>query len=148
MGNNRSKSGLFLMELIMSIMFFSLASAVCVELFVRSHTLSKSSVELNHAVVECDSVAEFIQGAGGNIEQDSFIYTYDKNFNRKYITSMYNRMSANYILVCEKKPDKDNPGLIKYRISFLTYPDSKVIYSIEPEYYVKNDSVSEVFPNE
>ena len=148
MGNNTSKSGLFLMELIMSIMFFSLASAVCVELFVRSHTLSKSSVELNHAVVECDSVAEFIQGAGGNIEQDSFIYTYDKNFNRKYIPTMYNRMSANYILVCEKKPDKDNPGLITYKISFLTYPESKVIYSIEPEYYVKNDSVSEVFPNE
>lgn len=148
MSTNSSKSGLFLMELIMSIMFFSLASAVCVELFVKSHTLSKSSVELNHAVVECDSVAEYIDGVGGNIEQDSFLYTYDRNFNRKYIPAIQNRISANYILVCEKKKDPDNPGLVSYKITFESYPDGKVIYSIEPEYYVRNDSVSEVFPNE
>ncbi|MCR4850566.1 MAG: hypothetical protein K5870_04820 [Lachnospiraceae bacterium] len=148
MSNNSSKTGLFLMELIMSIMFFSLAAAICVELFVRSHSLSKSSVELNHAVVECDSVAEFIQGVGGNIEQDTFLYTYDGNFNRRYVESQHNRMSASYILVCEKKPDPENPGLITYKISFLSYPESKVIYSIEPEYYVKNDSVCEVYPNE
>ena len=148
MNSNSSKSGLFLMELIMSIMFFSLAAVVCVELFVKSHTLSKSVVELNHAVVECDSVAEFIQGVGGNIEQDSFMYTYDKNFNRSYVSNVHDHISANYILTCEKKSDPAEPGLITYHISFQSYPYGKLIYSISPEYYVINDTVSEVYPNE
>ena len=148
MGNNSSKSGLFLMELIMSIMFFSLAAAICVELFVKSHALSRTSVELNHAVIECESVAEYIYGVGGNIEQDSFMYTYDKDFNRKFLSTIQNRISANYILVCEKQPDKDDPSLINYRIMFESYPDGKVIYSLSHNVYVRNDNESEVFPNE
>ena len=33
-----SGSSLFLMELILAILFFSVASAVCVQLFARAHT--------------------------------------------------------------------------------------------------------------
>ncbi len=53
-------SSLFLMELILAILFFSVASAVCVEFFVKSHLLSRDSEVLTHAVNECAGAAEII----------------------------------------------------------------------------------------
>lgn len=58
-GRARSSS-LFLMELILAILFFSVASAVCVQFFVRSHLLSRDSNALNHAVSECSGIAEAV----------------------------------------------------------------------------------------
>ncbi len=56
-----SKTSLFLMELILSILLFSLCSAICVQLFVRSHREEQKAVFLNQAVRTCDSVAAHIQ---------------------------------------------------------------------------------------
>lgn len=51
-------SSLFLLELIFSILFFSLASAVCVQIFVKAHVMSETSRALNFAVNECSGMAE------------------------------------------------------------------------------------------
>lgn len=64
---NSSKSGIFLMELILSILFFSIAAAVCVKLFVTAHRLSDQSVNLNHAVAMAESIAEAFYGCNGNV---------------------------------------------------------------------------------
>lgn len=61
-------SSLFLMELILAILFFSVASAVCVEFFVKSHLMSRRSEELTHAVNECSSIAEIICTADSLME--------------------------------------------------------------------------------
>ena len=65
MTNNHSshRSSLFLLELILAILFFSIASAVCVQLFVKSHLLSKDAQNLSFAVGECSNVAEIIYSA-------------------------------------------------------------------------------------
>ena len=55
------RSSLFLMELIIAILFFSLASTVCVRIFVKSHTLEQESVQLNHAISAASSVAEIFR---------------------------------------------------------------------------------------
>ena len=55
------RSSLFLMELIIAILFFSLASTVCVRIFVKSHTLEEESIQLNHAVLAASSVAEIFR---------------------------------------------------------------------------------------
>ena len=51
-------SSLFLLELIFSILFFSVASAVCVQIFVRAHTLSRDARALHAAVSVCSDAAE------------------------------------------------------------------------------------------
>lgn len=51
-------SSLFLMELILAILFFSITSAVCVQFFVKSHLLSRESRVLSQAVNECSNIAE------------------------------------------------------------------------------------------
>lgn len=56
--NRARSSSLFLMELILAILFFSITSAVCVQFFVKSHLLSQDSQILAYAVNECSAVAE------------------------------------------------------------------------------------------
>lgn len=56
-----SKTSLFLMELILSILLFSLCSAICVQLFVRAHRKEQNAIFLNWAVLACDSAAAHIQ---------------------------------------------------------------------------------------
>ncbi len=64
-----SNSGLFLMELIISILFFSLASAVCIQLFAKSHLLSKQTREENQAVIQAQNLAEVWLAAEGDPDQ-------------------------------------------------------------------------------
>ena len=53
-------SSLFLLELIFAILFFSVASAVCVQVFVKSHTLSTEAHDLTQASRRTEDVAELI----------------------------------------------------------------------------------------
>ncbi len=66
MKQKSSRSALFLMELIFSILFFALASAVCVQLFVKAHLLSVSTQELNHALTSAQSAAACLQAKQGD----------------------------------------------------------------------------------
>lgn len=65
----KSKTSLFLMELIITIMFFSVSAAVCMQLFVKTHLLGKKTMELNHAVAEAQCFAEIMRGTDGSLEQ-------------------------------------------------------------------------------
>lgn len=58
--NQANSSSLFLLELILAILFFSVASAICVQIFVKSHLLSKDARILNFAVNEVSNAAESI----------------------------------------------------------------------------------------
>ena len=57
-------SSLFLLELIFSILFFSVASAICIQIFVRAHTLSRDARALHTAVSACSDAAEIGSNAG------------------------------------------------------------------------------------
>ena len=46
------------MELIIAILFFSLASAVCVRLFTSAHSLSVDSINLSNSVTWSQNLAE------------------------------------------------------------------------------------------
>jgi hypothetical protein len=95
-----SKSSLFLMELIISILFFSLASTVCIQLFVRSHTLSGDTVALNNAIIQAQNIAEIYNHSDGELTSvlsyypdaainelsDSVYIYYDENWNTEGIT--------------------------------------------------------------
>lgn len=65
---SKSKSSLFLMEMIVTILFFSIASAICVRLFAESHVLSRQADELNMAVAVSQSFVEVMRGTDGSID--------------------------------------------------------------------------------
>lgn len=77
--NRARSSSLFLLELILAILFFSLASAVCVQFFVKAHLLSHNARNLNHAVNECSGIAEIVDAADGADDAADMIRDIYKN---------------------------------------------------------------------
>ena len=92
MNKAKSRTSLVLMELIITILFFSLASAVCVQLFVRAHLTSNETKKLNEAINITQSIAEVMNGTDGSLtsvqnhypnavgDDDYFVIYYDENF--------------------------------------------------------------------
>lgn len=62
------------MELIIAIMFFSLASAVCVRLFSGAHILSEKSININNAVTWSQNLSEAFYGCRADLEELSELY--------------------------------------------------------------------------
>ena len=62
----RHHSHLFLLEITLAILFFSLASAVCLRCFAKSHILSQQATELNQAVSQTENVAELLRSLPEN----------------------------------------------------------------------------------
>ena len=89
-----TRSGLFAIELLISVGVFSLCAAICVGLFVRSEVLSQDSANLNRAVIEARSAAECFKAAGGDLEKtaqltggeisggSALFLKYDENWNK------------------------------------------------------------------
>lgn len=87
-----SKSALFLMELIIAILFFSVASAVCIRLFVHSHLISEKTIHINHSVLISQNISEafinskadskvLVQLLDATLEEpDQFLLYYDKEW--------------------------------------------------------------------
>lgn len=63
-----SKSSLFLLEMMISILFFSIAAAVCVQVFVKAHLVSRDAVNLNMAASAASSAAELLAQGDGREE--------------------------------------------------------------------------------
>lgn len=60
----RARSGaLFLMEIILAILFFSVAASVCVSILVNARLLSRNAQCLNTAVTVCSTAAETVDSA-------------------------------------------------------------------------------------
>lgn len=62
-----SKASLFLMELILVLLFFSIASCICVRLFAKSGIISAQTKELTHATGLAQNTAEAFYGFTGDI---------------------------------------------------------------------------------
>ena len=73
-----SRSSLFLMELVVVILFFSLSSAVCVRLFVKAHQIDQSTVNMNHAMLWIQNYAEEFRS--NPVEVNETVY-FDKEWN-------------------------------------------------------------------
>ena len=72
MGEERirpTRSGLFMIELLIAVGVFTLCAAVCVGLFVRSEVMSRESADLTRAVIEARNVSECWKATGGDLEK-------------------------------------------------------------------------------
>lgn len=63
-----SRSGLFLIELILSIFFFIIAAAVVMQLFVKSHFISEDTININHALLYTQNISEIFLAANGDFD--------------------------------------------------------------------------------
>lgn len=143
MNSNSSKTSLFLMELIMSILFFCLASAVCVQMFVKSHTLSRDSLILNHAIVWSESMAETFYSCDGDLTAmneilESSIYKENSSTIDLYFDEEFNPVSSEesafYLVegVCSRDSELE---LLTLDIICVDLNYDEEIYSLSPKYF-------------
>ena len=73
-----SKSGLFLIELMICILFFSCTAGICIRFFAKSHELSQEARNLYQAQQEASSMAEILEGGTDSLYH-RYVY-YDKDW--------------------------------------------------------------------
>lgn len=128
--NRPRSSSLFLMELILAILFFSVASAVCVQIFVKSHLISRQSEELSQAVTLCTNSAEIFAASDDPVSGTTHTY-YDEEF------ALCKQTKASYVQTIHIYTDKTqgDGDLICADISLDTITNSddhtqKAIYTL------------------
>lgn len=141
MTNRKSRTSLVLMELIIIIMFFSLASAVCVQLFVMSHLITKETKALNNAINITQSISEVMNGTDGSInsikeyypsasgDSDYFVIYYDKDFNET--EDINNAEYAADVTVTSVG------NLHNMNVDFLKYETYETLYSLKSSKYIR-----------
>ncbi len=126
-----SKSGLFLIELIISIMFFSLCSVVCVNLFLSAHNIAKESEERNGAVAAAQTAVEIYKEGGMSLLSEMTLAemtdcAYFADFNS---SGEYTRDGEYHARFEETSQD----GL--YTLSIEMFDSDKVIYDLSATVY-------------
>lgn len=117
------RSSLFLLELIIAILFFSLASAVCVQFFVKSRIISEDTKNLNIAVQQVSSQAELFL-AGQEVAENVY---YDENW------AECEREAAVFCLTATLE-EKEN-GRFQVGTFSVTDDKKKEIYTLSVEKY-------------
>lgn len=138
----RSRTSLFLMEMIVTVLFFSLASAVCVQCFVNAHVMGRETQELNHAVAIATGYAEVMRGTDGDI--DSIIAIYPEAI--KGDDSFFEVFYGEDFLPCEAENAKyvgdvtltPNGAVQNMNIKIARLSDSSIIYELNATKYMNH----------
>ncbi|MBQ5850508.1 MAG: hypothetical protein IIW54_06810 [Lachnospiraceae bacterium] len=96
--NYTSRSGLFLIELIISIFFFIVASAIVIQLFAKAHFISTDAIDINHALFHTQNISEIFIGNNGDFKSLKTEYTETLND-----TNIYSITDNELIILFDKK---------------------------------------------
>lgn len=139
---HNNTSSLFLLELILAVLFFSVASALCIQIFTKAHLMSQDARDLNFAVNEVSSMAEQI--SAGTLHSDTAASSDDTASDPStqmpddslqdaaaYYDSSYascEKANAVYVLTVHYEPENT---LLKAHISMDTVADNRNIYTLD-----------------
>lgn len=115
---HNNTSSLFLLELILAVLFFSVASTLCIQIFTKAHLMSQDARDLNFAVNEVSSMAEQMPD---DSLQDAAAY-YDSSY------ASCKKADAVYVLTVHYEPENT---LLKAHISMDTIADNRNIYTLD-----------------
>ncbi|MBS5523869.1 MAG: hypothetical protein KHX56_16550 [Clostridiales bacterium] len=144
----KSKSTLFLMELMIAICFFAITSAVCVQVFAKAHLVSETTRNLNHAIAQSESVAESFRACNGNLldiaelfpsgvlKDNMLTIDYGKDWQ-----PCARKTSGAYRLILTADEDASvtdtNARLVSAKIAVVKSSDGSEIYSLAVQKFVK-----------
>lgn len=130
--NTRSKSSLFLIELVIVILVFSLSAAVCLRLFFQSRQISDQSRNISEASLAVQSVADIYKGSNGDfnktadflkgtIADDTISFYYDSVWER-----VEQKGDASFVVELEKTKEEHRECVI----TASTLKDNSSIFSV------------------
>ena len=74
----KRSTSLFLIELMIALLFFSLAATICIQFFVQAHLQNRQAADLSQAIAFSQNLAEEFRAHGGTVAQNSFFF--DENW--------------------------------------------------------------------
>lgn len=146
---HNNTSSLFLLELILAVLFFSVASALCIQIFTKAHLMSQDARDLNFAVNEVSSMAEQISAgtlhpataassddtaaSSGDTASDPSTQISNDAWqdDTAYYDSSYascEKADAVYVMTVHYEPEDT---LLKAHISMDTIADNRNIYTLD-----------------
>lgn len=139
---HNNTSSLFLLELILAVLFFSVASALCIQIFTKAHLMSQDARDLNFAVNEVSSMAEQISSgtlhpdtsaSSGDTASDPSTQMPDDSLQdaAAYYDSSYascEKADAVYVLTIHYEPEDT---FLKAHISMDTVADNRNIFTLD-----------------
>lgn len=132
-----SKSSLFLMEIILNILFFSILVTFCLQIFFKGYQLSKGTSELHHAVTACTSITEICQGT--DYPEETLSSVYPESMSLDHTILIYYDKD---FLACSKQDavyrayvDFAQDELSSFHITFSDMSTSETIYELSASCY-------------
>lgn len=132
----RSKSSMFLLEILINILLFSVLCVCSLQFFIKSYQLTENTTTLHHAVTACNNVAAVYEAGDGSLTSitdafpnaisengQTFIY-FDENYQECDSQNVF------YYITIEEM----NSDISSIRISFYKNGED-VSYSINAYYY-------------
>ncbi|MEE0753163.1 hypothetical protein [Frisingicoccus sp.] len=131
--NGKSRTSLFLMEMIIAVFFFAVTSAICAQVFAKAHLVSAHTSELNQAVFHTENIAETFRSANGSFNGPSASF-YDENWQECPEETAVYRISVR---------TADESTVKKIRISVSRQISDEIIYSVDVCKYPRLEAVYE-----
>ena len=141
-----SKSSLFLIELIVTLCFFSLASVVCVRLFVYAHKVSTESRRETLAIQISQNAAECFIAADGDPEEFRRLFDMTLPQGREDIITDFTITRADGNAPADTisvPPAADEDGVMCHLLIRNTAVDGTEIFSLEVLHYRQKGSAGE-----
>lgn len=139
-----SKSSLFLMELIIALFFFSLASTVCIRLFVKSHTMSTQTNNINYAVTQAQNLAEAFLGFEGDMEQLQLLYEGSELSHDNRLLTIYDDSYCCVLLLTPQTTitSTSMEGVVSADIMVYYQNASEPVFSLHVDHHIAERMVS------
>lgn len=120
---NSGRSSLFLMELMIAFLIFSVCACVCAAIIAAAWSDISQSRDMSNALIIAQNEAELIKG--GQVS-DSTKY-YDSGL------AVSDSESAAYSATMTLSPSEN--GLTGYKVEVFRASDNKLIYTVDSAYY-------------
>ena len=112
--SGRSKTTLFLIELIVAVGVFSLCAAVCLSLFASAKRMTAESTALNGAALSAQSAAECFKAESGDLARCAAVLGAEMDENGAALRIYYDEQwritgaaEAAYVLTLSARPSSD-----------------------------------------
>ncbi len=136
-----SKSGLFLMELMAVILFFSISAAICLQMFVYASNTAENAENLSYATLSARSVAECYQATDGDLGQMAEIlscFTQDDILQIGYDAQWQPTQENPSFILTLTQSSQSNPPATTGEIAVIQIGDADVIYTLTISHIISN----------
>ena len=138
-----SKSSLFLMEILICILFFSIASAFCVQLFAKAHLLDQKTGRQNLTVMWTQNLSELWKHYDGNLSLVHAQLTNDYAASADAFCFSKETQTLSLYFNADCQPDADNASYV-ITLKNNAYNESLRLYTATISFSDGEDTFCEI----